>query len=257
MGKVYLVGAGPGDPELLTLKAARILESANIVLHDSLVSAEVLAEVSPTAQIIDVGKRCGRKLLTQDEINSLLVCYAKTNEVVVRLKGGDPLVFGRAGEELQALREAYVEFEIVPGITAALGAAAAAGISLTDRRLASQILFSTFTRRPEANTLEWGALSPATTLVLYMPGPDYAEVALRVIEAGLPADLPCVIVSGATGAQQQIRWTSVANLAHEEKLPAPALLIIGRVATHKFQELAASYWAVKETDADVESGLAS
>ena len=250
MGKVFLVGAGPGDPELLTLKAARVLAAANIVLHDSLVSAEVLAKVSPAAKIVDVGKRCGRKLLTQDEINSLLVSYAATNEVVVRLKGGDPLVFGRAGEELQALREAKVDFEIVPGITAALGGAAAAGISLTDRRLASQILFSTFTRRPEANTLEWGALSPATTLVLYMPGPDYAEVALRVQEAGLPADLPCVVVSGATGPQQQIRWTSLANLPHEEKLPAPALLIIGRVATQRFQELAASYWAEREKFAD-------
>ena len=257
MGKVYLVGAGPGDAELLTLKAARILAAAKIVLHDALVSREVLAKVSADAQIIDVGKRCGRKLLTQDEINSLLVSYAATNDVVVRLKGGDPLVFGRAGEELQALREANVEFEIIPGITAALGAAAAAGISLTDRRLASQILFSTFTRRPEANALEWGALSPTTTLVLYMPGPDYAEVALRVREAGLSVDLPCVIVSGASSPQQQIRWTSVASLAHEEKLPAPALLIIGRVATHQFQELAARYWAEKEIEVDVASRPAS
>jgi uroporphyrin-III C-methyltransferase len=246
MGKVFLVGAGPGDAELLTLKAARILAAANVVLHDALVSQEVLAKVSPAAQIIDVGKRCGHKLLTQDEINSLLVSYAATNEVVVRLKGGDPLIFGRAGEELQALREAKVEFEIVPGITAALGAAAAAGISLTDRRLSSQILFSTFTRRPEANTLEWGTLSPATTLALYMPGPDYAEVALRVSEAGLPADLPCVIVSGATCAHQQIRWTSVGNLAHEERLPAPALLIIGRVAARQFHEIAATFWAETE-----------
>jgi uroporphyrin-III C-methyltransferase len=256
MGKVYLVGAGPGDPELLTLKAARILAAANIVLHDSLVTEEVLAKVSPGAQIIDVGKRCGRKLLTQDEINSLLISYATTNGVVVRLKGGDPLVFGRAGEELQALRGANVEFEIVPGITAALGAAAAAGISLTDRRLASQILFSTFTRRPEANSLEWGTLSPATTLVLYMPGPDYSEVTLRVREAGLPLDLPCTIVSGATGPLQQIRWTSLANLSHEEKLPAPALLIIGRVAAQQFQELAADYWPETESFANGASKLA-
>src|SRR6266852_2315050 len=106
MGKVYLVGAGPGDPELLTVKAARILACANVVLHDSLVSREVLAIVAPSANIVDVGKRCGRKLLTQDEINSLLVSYAASSEVVVRLKGGDPLIFGRAGEELEALRDA-------------------------------------------------------------------------------------------------------------------------------------------------------
>src|SRR5277367_489409 len=111
MGRVYLVGAGPGDPELLTLKAARLLASANIVLHDSLVSREILERISPVAEIIDVGKRCGRKLLTQDEINALLVSYAASHEVVVRLKGGDPSVFGRAGEEIEALRHAKVEFE--------------------------------------------------------------------------------------------------------------------------------------------------
>jgi uroporphyrin-III C-methyltransferase len=246
MGKVYLVGAGPGDPELLTLKAARILACANIVLHDSLVSREVLARVSAAANIIDVGKRCGRKLLTQDEINSLLVSYAASNEVVVRLKGGDPLIFGRAGEELEALREAGVEFEIVPGITAAIGAAAAAGISLTDRRVASQILFSTFSRRPEANAMDWGAVTPATTLVLYMPGSDYAEVSQRLRDAGLPSELPCVVVSNATSSQQQIRWTTVARLAHEEKLAAPALLIVGRVATERVQEISAGFWAGRE-----------
>jgi uroporphyrin-III C-methyltransferase len=242
MGKVYLVGAGPGDPELLTIKAARILSCANIVLHDSLVSREVLDRASADAKIIDVGKRCGRKLLTQDEINSLLISYAACNEVVVRLKGGDPLVFGRAGEELEALRKAAVPFEIVPGITAAIGAAAAAGISLTDRRVASQILFSTFSRRPEGNALDWGAVTPATTLVLYMPGPDYDEVSQRLREAGLPLELPCVVVSNATSSRQEIRWTSVARLAHEEKLPAPALLIVGRVASRQIQEISATFW---------------
>src|ERR1700681_3263284 len=139
MGKVYLVGAGPGDPELFTLRAARLLERATIVLHDSLVSREVLQRIAPKAEIIDVGKRCGQKLLSQEEINALLVSYAASHERVIRLKGGDPLIFGRAGEEIEALRQAGVDFEIVPGITAALGAAAEAGISLTDRRAASQV----------------------------------------------------------------------------------------------------------------------
>src|ERR1700676_1353190 len=121
MGKVYLVGAGPGDPELLTLKAARLLASPDIVLHDSLVSREVLERISPDAEVIDVGKRCGKKLLTQDEINALLVTYAASHQVVVRLKGGDPSIFGRAGEELEALRKAHVEFDVIPGVTAALG----------------------------------------------------------------------------------------------------------------------------------------
>jgi len=249
MGKVYLIGAGPGDPELLTVKAARILASASVVLHDSLVSREVLGKAAPTAKIIDVGKRCGRKLLTQDEINSLLISYAASSEVVVRLKGGDPLIFGRAAEELEAVRDAGVECEIVPGITAAIGAAAAAGISLTDRRVASQILFSTYSRRPEGNALNWSAVTAATTLVLYMPGPDYAEVSVRLQDAGLPPELPCVIVSNATSAQQQFRWTSIAKLAGEEKLPAPALLIVGRVATRKFREISVTFWRDDSTSA--------
>lgn len=237
MGKVYLIGSGPGDPELLTLKAARLLASAEIVLHDSLVSREVLARVSRSAEIINVGKRSGKKLLTQEEINTLLVSYAASHELVVRLKGGDPSIYGRAGEELEALRNAAVEFEVVPGVTAAVGAAAAAGISLTDRRVASQVLLTTFSRGPDANAMDWGSLTPTTTLVLYMPGPDYAEVSRRLEDAGLPGDLPCVIVSGATGSQQEARWSSVSALATEEKLPAPALMIVGRVAARQVQEL--------------------
>jgi uroporphyrin-III C-methyltransferase len=242
MGKVYLVGAGPGDPELLTVKAARLLARAAIVFHDSLVSPEVLCLVTRDAEVIDVGKRCGKKLLTQEEINSLLVSAAANHEVVIRLKGGDPLVFGRAGEEIEALRNANVEFEIVPGITAALGAAAAAAISLTDRRAASQVVISTFSRGTEGGSMDWGAITSTTTLALYMPGPDYAEVAHRLREGGLPDDLPCVIVSNATGAEQQIRWTNVARLAHEEKLPAPALMIVGRVASQKVQEISKQFW---------------
>src|ERR1700761_1040129 len=200
MGKVYLIGAGPGDPELLTVKAARLLERATVVLHDSLVSREVLALIPAAAEIVDVGKRAGQKLLTQDEINSLLVSYAGRHEVVIRLKGGDPTLFGRAGEEIEALREACVPFEIVPGITAALGAAAAAGISLTDRRAASQLVISTFSRGAEGASMDWAAITSTTTLALYMPGRDYAEVARRLRQGGLPEDLPCVIVSNATGA---------------------------------------------------------
>lgn len=247
-GTVYLVGAGPGDPDLLTVKAARLLAAADIVLHDSLVSAEILAMISPRAEIIDVGKRAGRKLLTQDEINSLLVSYAESRTTVVRLKGGDPALFGRAAEELEALRHANIPHEVVPGITAAMGAAAAAGISLTDRRVASQVLFSTFSRSPERGDLEWSQLTADTTLVLYMPGSDYREVADRLRDSGLPADLPCVIISCATSAQQQIRWTSVGSLHTEEKLPAPALFIVGRVASHHLAEISESFWTARERE---------
>ncbi len=284
MGKVYLIGAGPGDPDLLTVKAARLLQRATIVLHDSLVSREVLQLIPREAEIIDVGKRAGQKLLTQDEINQLLISYANrsgrsldrpaagssdpstTHNEVIRLKGGDPVVFGRAGEEIEALRRANIPFEIVPGITAALGAAAAAGISLTDRRAASQIVITTYSRGSDpANAdpfavtrdVDWAAISSSTTLVLYMPGADYAEVSRRLIEAGQPEDLTCVIVSNATTPHQQIRWTTVSALASEAKLPAPALLIVGRVATHEIQEIAATHWAANRKEPQVKPATIS
>ena len=231
MGKVFLVGAGPGDPELLTVKALRVLQQANVVLYDSLVSREVLSLVSPKAELVDVGKRASLKLFTQDELNSLLVAYSATHDIVVRLKGGDPLLFGRASEEIEALHRVNVAFEIVPGITAAFGAAAAAGISLTDRRSASQVLFTTFSRNDDLNSLGWREVTADTTLAVYMPGTDYAEVATRLMDAGLSADTPCAVISQATRADQQIRWTNVAALFDEQQLPAPALMIVGKVAT--------------------------
>src|SRR5271167_2123720 len=239
-GKVYLVGAGPGDPDLLTRKAARLLQEAHVVLHDSLVSREVLAETSPAAEVIDVGKRAGQKLLTQDEINSLLVSYAQDHKIVVRLKGGDPGIFGRAGEEIDALRRANVHFEIVPGITAAT---AAAGISLTDRRAASQVLLTTFSRGVDGTQMDWGCVTSTTTLVLYMPGPDYAEVSVRLLDGGLPADFPCAVISAASSVRQMVRWSTISRLAKEEKLPAPALLIVGRVASQYAKEISAQAWA--------------
>jgi uroporphyrin-III C-methyltransferase len=257
MGKVYLIGAGPGDPDLLTVKAARLLSRATIVFHDSLVSKEVLQRIASSAEIVDVGKRCGKKLLTQEEINALLVSTGATHEIVIRLKGGDPLIFGRAGEEIEALREARVDFEVVPGITAALGAAAAAGISLTDRRAASQIVFATFSRDPENAAIDWSSITSTTTLALYMPGPDYGEVARRLLDAGLPSDLPCVIVSNATTAQQQIRWSALARLSQEEKLPAPALLIIGRVAARRVQEITERLWQSETPRRDQASQIVS
>ena len=230
-GKVYLVGAGPGDRELLTLKAARLLASAELVLYDSLVSREILALIRREALLVDVGKRAGKKLLTQDEINSLLVDYARQGKLVVRLKGGDPLLFGRAGEEMDALRRAGIDLEIVPGITAAMGAAAAAKISLTDRRVASQVLFTTFSRGETGSWLNWAAITPETTIAIYMPGTHYSEVAARLIENGLAAETPCVIVSQATRAEQQVRWSRIAALSDADHLPAPSLLLVGRVAT--------------------------
>jgi uroporphyrin-III C-methyltransferase len=240
--KVYLVGAGPGDPELLTVRALKLLRCASVVLHDALVSAEVLALIGPGAERVDVGKRCGRKLLTQDEINALLVSHASSHQVVVRLKGGDPSFFGRAGEEIAALREAGVEFEIVPGITAAAGAAAVVGISLTDRRIASQVLFTSIHRGATNRSIQWGGISSETTVVIYMPGPDYAYVAEQLRDAGWPANTPCAIVSNATSSKQQIRTTKLAKLADEGALPSPALMIIGRVVADEAIEAAEEFW---------------
>jgi uroporphyrin-III C-methyltransferase len=231
MNKVFLVGAGPGDPEWLTMKAHQLLQQADVVLHDALVSDAILALISPSATMIDIGKRRGQKLLTQDEINSLLVHYGSNVPVTVRLKGGDPTIFGRAGEEIQALREAGIAYEIVPGITSAIGAAAAAGISLTDRRLASSVVFTTAHRGSEHQRLEWDRLvTSGATVVIYMPGTDYAFVADELIDAGLPATTPCTIVSDIGRADQQFCWTNLDHLARQQTLPAPALLIVGQCA---------------------------
>jgi len=228
--KVFLLGAGPGDPELLTLKALRILQSADVVLHDSLIGPEILNLIPPTTERIDVGKRAGFRLLTQQDINSLLLSNAAKHKIVVRLKGGDPLLFGRAAEEIQALREANIAFEIVPGISAAFGAAAAAKISLTDRRLSSHVLFTTFSRAPEAKFLPGIGLTADTTVVVYMPGPDYAEVSLWLQDAAVSPDTPVLVISKASRPDQSHHATTVSGLAQLAPPPAPALLLIGRVA---------------------------
>ncbi len=228
--KVFLIGAGPGDPELLTIKALRILQSADVVLHDSLIGPEILNLIPPTAERIDVGKRAGFRLLTQQDINSLLLSNAAKHKIVVRLKGGDPLLFGRAAEEIQALREANIDFEVVPGISAAFGAAAAAKVSLTDRRLSSHVLFTTFSRAPEAKFLPGIGLTADTTVVVYMPGPDYSEVSRWLQDAAVSPDTPVLVISKASHPDQSQHATSVAGLSQLAALPAPALLLVGRVA---------------------------
>lgn len=230
-GKVFLVGAGPGDPELLTLKALRVLRAADVVLHDELVGPEILKLTPPTAILHNVGKRCGHKNVSQEEINSLMVNMAGAGLAVIRLKGGDPLIFGRAGEEIDALRRAQIDFEIVPGITAALGAAAAARIPLTDRRSACKIVLATG-HRAFGKSFDPAVeqISSGSTLVLYMPGDDYSSVSTQLQHAGLSAETPCVLVSQATAEMQQVHRTTVAALRNHPPLPAPALLIVGAVA---------------------------
>jgi uroporphyrin-III C-methyltransferase len=229
-GKVYLVGAGPGDPELLTLKALRVLKAADVVLHDELVGAEILSFVPPTAQAQNVGKRCGQKSATQAEINALLINYALLDLQVVRLKGGDPLIFGRGGEEIEALRKANLDVEIIPGVTAALGAAAAAQIPLTHRRLSSSLIFITNHHSSAADNSDWPAsISPTATVVVYMPGYAYAATARQLIAAGLKASTPCAIISQATRHEERVFKTTIEELRSAPRLPAPTLLVVGEV----------------------------
>lgn len=229
-GKVYLVGAGPGDPELLTVKALRLLQSAGAVLHDDLVAPEILQLISPAAQVKNVGKRCGGKAIRQEEINFLMVTLAASGLQVVRLKSGDPLIFGRAGEEIEALRAANVDYEIVPGITSALGAAATAGIPLTHRRASSTVVFTTGHRASANDDQDWSQFAGVgATLVLYMAGSAYREISRRLRAAGFAAETPCAVISHATTARQRIHSTTISDLHRTPELTSPTLLIVGEV----------------------------
>jgi len=237
-GKVYLVGAGPGDPELLTLKALRALRTADAVLHDDLVSPEILRLAPPSAQVQNVGKRCGTKKIQQEGINFLMIELANTGLRVVRLKSGDPLVFGRAGEEIEALRRANIPYEIVPGVTSAFGAAAAAEIPLTHRQISSALIFITAHRAPQSDSIDWTKLAGSgATLVIYMPGHHYADVASKLQAAGLASDTPCAVISRATTPHQQTHRTTIHNLQHAPELAAPTLLVVGEVV--RFADAAA------------------
>jgi uroporphyrin-III C-methyltransferase/precorrin-2 dehydrogenase/sirohydrochlorin ferrochelatase len=230
-GNVYLVGAGPGDPELLTVKAVRLIESANVILHDDLVPQAILDLVKAGSDVVNVGKRCGAKTITQQEINALMIEHSQAGRSVVRLKSGDPLLFGRAGEELAALAEAGVPVEIVPGVSAAFAAAAGIGRSLTDRDWASHVILTTGQHAQSHNREALPAVE-AGTRVVYMPGRDLTLLAAEWLAEGLPADLPCAVVSRAAQPDQQVLQTTLGALGEVEPAAAPSLLIAG--------------WAVRE-----------
>lgn len=225
-GKVFLVGAGPGDPDLLTVKALRLIQNAEVILHDDLITPAILDLAGPNAEIVNVGKRCGTKIITQDEINALIVSYARDHRIVVRLKSGDPLIFGRAAEEMAALSGACVPFEVVPGITAAFAAAAAIPCSLTDRNAASNVIFSTGHHAQSHNQDAVPEIED-TTRVVYMPGRDLTLLALQWLEEGLPPEFPCAIVSHATRPEQQVQRATLGDLAKTRPESSPSLLIAG------------------------------
>lgn len=223
------MGAGPGDPELLTRKAWRVLQSAHVVLHDDLVSQEILRTLPLAAQVVNVGKRCGAKGISQAEINALMVQMAREGKIVARLKSGDPLLFGRAGQEMEALRAAGIEFEVIPGVTAALGAAASARISLTDRRHASRVVFVTAHREGGTGLTNERHVAPDTTYVIYMPGHRYDELGAELQAAGIGAEIPCAVISRATTKDETIFRTTVGKLQECREAASPSLIVVGVV----------------------------
>jgi uroporphyrin-III C-methyltransferase len=224
-GKVWLVGAGPGDPELLTVKALRLIQSAHVILHDDLVPRAIL-DLGRHAETVSVGKRCGVKNITQDEINALMIVHARKGRRVVRLKSGDPLIFGRAAEEMAALTEAGVAFEVVSGITSAFAAAAAIPCSLTDRDSASGVLFSTGHHAASHHESQLPQREDATRVV-YMPGRDLRTLAAQWLAEGLPADFPCAVVSRAAQPDQEVFQTTLGELGDAAPAAAPSILLAG------------------------------
>lgn len=236
LGRVFLVGAGPGDPELLTLKAVRLIGRAEAVVHDRLVSPEVLALAPASARRIPVGKAPKHHPVPQDQINALLVSLAQEGLTVVRLKGGDPFIFGRGSEEIECLKAAGIPFEVTPGITAAQGCSAATGVPLTHRGLATGVRYVTGHCRADLPLdLDWaGMADPETTLVVYMGAANIAEISDQLIAHGMPGELPVLAVNnGTTPAERRLvaRLDDIAGRARDAAFTGPVLFIVGRVVS--------------------------
>ncbi len=229
-GTVYLVGAGPGDPELLTLRAASLLSTADVVFYDDLVPDAVLELCGDATERVSVGKRCGSARITQSGIHALMIEAAHSQRSVVRLKSGDPLIFGRAAEELAALAAAGVPVHIVPGVTALFAAGAALQLPLTDRRNASRLILLAghhAADKPEGGELWPGTLPADSTVAVYMPGRDLARLAQDLLSAGMPAESPCAAISKAATPQQQVAVSRLRALAELHAGPAPLLVVVG------------------------------
>ncbi len=237
-GEVYLIGAGPGDPDLLTLKALHYLQNADTILYDRLLSPEILQRARRDANLIFVGKQKSQHRFSQDEINHLLIEHAQKGERVVRLKGGDPLIFGRGGEEIEALAKAQIPFQIIPGVTAANGCAAYANIPLTHRDCAQSCIFITGHAKKDGTLdLPWkSVIRPNQTVVIYMGLESLSYLCKRLIQEGLPPNWPAAIVENGTLPEQRVIAGTLANLPEkvlQAGLKSPALTFIGEVVLHR------------------------
>lgn len=232
-GFVSLVGAGPGDPDLLTVKGYRVIQQAEVVVYDRLVSPEILALAGSDAEMIYVGKKLDYHCVPQDQINQLLVDKAKEGKRVVRLKGGDSFIFGRGGEELEELAEHGVRFEVVPGITAAAGATAYAGIPLTHRDHAQSVQFITGHVQKDGKEIEWQSLAQSNnTLVFYMGLKQCEYIAAKLLENGIDADMSCAIIENGTRREQRVFTGNLSDLARMAKeAVSPALIVVGSVTS--------------------------
>ncbi|KEO60093.1 uroporphyrinogen-III C-methyltransferase [Thioclava indica] len=235
-GKVFLIGAGPGDPDLLTLKALKAMQAADVVVYDRLVSPEITALVPAHVERIDVGKMPKRHKVPQEQINDILVKLAMQGQRVVRLKGGDPLIFGRGSEEAEELRLAGVAYEYVPGITSAQGAAASTGVPLTHRGLASGVRYVTGHRAKDATLdLDWASLAcEDTTLVIYMGAMNIGDIAAELMRNGLPSALPVMAVASVTTPREKRLISTLATIADDVEgaaLAAPVLFVVGHVVS--------------------------
>ena len=234
-GHVYLVGAGPGDPELLTLRGARLVAGADVVVYDNLVAPAIIDLAPAAAERIYVGKKAADHTLRQDEINALLVRQAQAGKRVVRLKGGDPFIFGRGGEEMEDLLKAGITVEVVPGVTAAAGVAAYAGIPLTHRDHAQSVVFTTGFLKDGALDLDWPLLAHrGQTLVIYMGVSRLAEICVELVAHGLPATTPAAVIERGTTHAQRVVKADLATLADEvlrQGIRPPSLTVVGDVVS--------------------------
>ena len=234
-GKVYLVGAGPGDPKLITLRAVELIKKADVVLYDRLVSKKILSMIPKRTVSIYVGRAVGDDTTHQDSTNELMVKYAKLKKYVVRLKGGDPIIFGRGGEEAEFLKSFNVKYEIIPGITSGIGSATYAGIPLTHRQFSSSVVFVTGHEDPEkkSDVVKWKKLAKSVdTIVIMMGLSRIGVISKKLIDGGMDKDMPVAVIQNGTTSQQKMIKGTISNIANKikrNKIKPPTNIIIGRV----------------------------